>query len=182
MAPPRIGKIRYRPVLVVTWPATIEVTVTPSIIGVRASPLMVGDSPWTVCWYSGRNVIAPNMARPVRKVSAMVSEKFRFLNTCSGRIGSATRSSTTQNPAVAATASTAEADDLGRGPRVLGAAPGGQQDERGRGHGEQHAAEVVDPVADPLGGQVQGGHDVDQGRPADRQVDVEDPAPGEAWW
>ncbi len=105
MAPPSTGKILYRPVLVVTWPATIEVMVTPIIIGVSASPLMVGDSPWTVCWYSGRNVIAPNMARPVRKVSAIVTEKFRFLNTCSGRIGSATRSSTTQNATVAATAS-----------------------------------------------------------------------------
>ena len=30
-----------------------------------------------------------------------------------------------------------EPDDLRRGPRVLGSAPGGQQDERGRGHGEQ---------------------------------------------
>ena len=37
----------------------------------------------------------------------MVSEKFLFRNTCSGRIGSATRSSTTQNAAVAAAASTA---------------------------------------------------------------------------
>ena len=72
----------------------------------------------------------------------------------------------------------AQADDLRRGPGVLGAAPGGQQDECGGGHGEQDAAEVVDPVADPLGGQVQGGDDVDQRRPADRQVDVEDPAPG----
>jgi hypothetical protein len=87
MAPPRTGKILYRPVLVVTCPATIEVTVTPSIIGVSISPLTVGEAPWTVCWYSGRNVSAPNMARPVRKVSAMVTEKFRFLNTCSGRIG-----------------------------------------------------------------------------------------------
>src|ERR1700721_4644031 len=89
IAPPIMGKILYLPVLVVTWPATIEVIVTPIIIGVSASPLIVGDSPWTVCWYSGRNVIAPNIARPVRKVSAIVTEKFLFLNTCSGRIGSA---------------------------------------------------------------------------------------------
>src|ERR1051326_7839586 len=64
MPPPRIGKILYRPVLVVTCPASIEVTVTPTIIGVSISPLTVGDSPWTVCWNSGRKVIAPNMARP----------------------------------------------------------------------------------------------------------------------
>ena len=105
MPPPRMGKILYRPVLVVTCPARIEVIVTPIIIGVSASPLMVGDSPCTVCWYSGRNVSAPNMARPVRKVSAIVTEKFLFRNTCSGRIGSATRISTTQNAAAAATAS-----------------------------------------------------------------------------
>ncbi len=107
MAPPRIGKILYRPVLVVTWPATIEVTVTPSIIGVSISPLMVGDSPWTVCWYSGRNVSAPNMARPVRKVSAIVTEKFLLRKTCSGSIGSAARVSVTQNAIVAATVSRA---------------------------------------------------------------------------
>ena len=71
MAPPRMGNILYRPVLVVTCPATIEVTVTPSIIGVSIRPLTVGDAPCTVCWYSGRNVIAPNMARPVRKVIAI---------------------------------------------------------------------------------------------------------------
>ena len=89
----------------VTWPATIEVIVTPIIIGVSASPLIVGDSPWTVCWYSGRNVIAPNIARPVRKVSAIVTEKFLFLNTCSGRIGSAALVWRNRNPAVAATVS-----------------------------------------------------------------------------
>ena len=105
MAPPSTGKILYRPVLVVTWPATIEVTVTPSIIGVRARPLMVGDSPWTVCWYSGRNVSAPNMARPVRKVSAIVTEKFLLRKTCSGSIGSAALVSVTMNAIVAATVS-----------------------------------------------------------------------------
>ena len=45
MAPPRMGNTLYRPVLVVTWPATIDVTVTPSIIGVSARPLMVGGRP-----------------------------------------------------------------------------------------------------------------------------------------
>ena len=91
MPPPRIGNTLYRPVLVVTCPATIEVTVTPSIIGVSARPLTVGDSPCTVCWNSGRNVIAPNMARPVRKVIAIDREKFRLRKTCSGSIGSAAR-------------------------------------------------------------------------------------------
>ena len=146
IAPPRIGKIRYRPVLVVTWPATIEVMVTPIIIGTSIRPLTVGDAPWTVCWYSGRNVIAPNMARPVRKVRAMVTEKFRFLNTCSGRIGSAALVSASK-PGGGRDGEEGQADDLHRGPGILGAAPGGQQDQRGRGHGEQAAAEVVDLVA-----------------------------------
>jgi hypothetical protein len=41
-------------------------------------------------------------------------------------------------------------------------------------------AEVVDLVADLLGRHVQDGEQVDQGRAAEREVDVEDPAPGEA--
>ena len=72
-----------------------------------------------------------------------------------------------------------EPDDLRRAPRVLRPAPGGQQDERGRGHGEQGPAQVVDLVADLLGRNAQGSEQVDQRRAAQRDVDVEDPAPGE---
>ena len=102
----------YRPVLVVTCPASIEVTVTPTIIGVSISPLTVGDSPWTVCWNSGRKVIAPNMARPVKKVITMASEKFPLRNTCSGSIGSAALVSTRTEPGQGGHGEQGQPDDL----------------------------------------------------------------------
>ena len=179
MAPPSTGKILYRPVLVVTWPDTIEVMVNPTIIGVSIRPLSVGEAPWTVCWYSGRNVIAPNMARPVRKVRAMVTEKFRFLNTCSGRIGSAARVWRYRNPAVAAAVSRARPMICPEPQRYSVPPQVASRISEVAATASRHAAEVVDLVADPVRRHVQGGHQVDQGRAADRDVDVEDPAPGE---
>ena len=90
---------------VVIWPAIIEVIMTPTIMGVSSRPLTVGEAPCTVCWYSGRNVIAPNMASPARKLSPVTSAKFRFRKMCSGRIGSAARDSIMRNRATLTTAS-----------------------------------------------------------------------------
>jgi hypothetical protein len=89
---------------VVIRPAISAVTVEPISSGISISPLSVADRCCTVCWYSGRKVSAPNMARPSRKLIAVTSEKFRLRNTCSGRTGSAARRSTAMNPAVATTA------------------------------------------------------------------------------
>ena len=100
IAAPTIGSTLYRPVFVVTWPEISAVTVEPSIIGISIRPLCVGDRCCTVCWYSGRNVSAPNSARPSRKLIAMATEKLRLRNTLSGRIGSAARASMTRNAAV----------------------------------------------------------------------------------
>ena len=50
MAPPRIGKLLYLRLPRRYLAGHIEVTVTPSIIGVSISPLKVGDAPCTVCW------------------------------------------------------------------------------------------------------------------------------------
>jgi hypothetical protein len=74
----------------------------------------------------------------------------------------------------------AQHHDLHRPPRVLRAAPGGQQDQRGRGHGEDHRAKVVDLVLHLVARHVQGQGEVDEGGAADRHVDIEDPAPGQA--
>jgi len=82
----------------------IEVTITPTIIGVSSRPLTVADAPCTVCWYSGRKVNAPNIARPTRKLSPATSEKFRLRNRRSGSIGSVALASTSRNATVAATA------------------------------------------------------------------------------
>ena len=73
----------------------------------------------------------------------------------------------------------AEAENIRRAPGVLAAAPGGQQDDGGRGHREQGRAQVVDLVLDLVPGYVQGRRQVDQRGPADRHVDVENPAPGQ---
>ena len=84
-------------------------TVTPSIIGISISPLPTADRCCTVCWYSGRNVSAPSIATPSRKLIPVATEKLRFLNTCNGSTGSAARVSMYRNAAVAATATMARA-------------------------------------------------------------------------
>ena len=114
---------------------------------------------------------------PSRRLMAEASEKFRFLNTCSGSIGSAARDSTTKNASERDGADAGQHQDLPGAPRVLGAAPAGQQHDRGREDGDHGRAEVIDLVLDPLARQVQRRPQVDQCRAADRHVDVEDPPP-----
>ena len=46
---PMIGRILYRPVLLVTWPEISDVTVEPSISGISIRPLPVGEACCTVC-------------------------------------------------------------------------------------------------------------------------------------
>src|SRR3954465_5223922 len=48
----------------ITWPDPIDGTSRPSIRGTRRSPEPVGLAPFTVWKKSGRNVIAPNSAKP----------------------------------------------------------------------------------------------------------------------
>ncbi len=70
-----------------------------------------------------------------------------------------------------------QAEDLRRGPVVLVAAPGGDQHERGDADREQHGAEPVDAVLGAVARQVHPGGQDHQGQAAERQVDVERPAP-----
>ena len=84
----------------------------PSIIGSSSRPLLVADAPCTVCWYSGRKLIAPNIAKPSRKPIAETSAKLRLRNSPSDRIGSAARRSTKPNAISDATPSTSQAEDL----------------------------------------------------------------------
>ena len=69
-------------------------------------------------------------------------------------------------------------DDLPGAPRVLAAAPAGHQHDRRRSDRDDCGAQVVDLVLHSPARQVQRGPQVDQRGPADRHVDVEDPAPG----
>ena len=77
----------------------------PLINGSSSNPLLVAEAPCTICWNCGRNVTAPNIASPVRKVSTMAAVKLRLVNSRSGRIGSATRRSTATNAPNASTLS-----------------------------------------------------------------------------
>src|SRR6266511_2110149 len=121
-------------------PTTTEVTSRPAIRGSRSRPLLVAEAPWTVCWYSGRNVTAPKSAKPTTNPIPETRAKLRLVNSFSDRTGSAARRSTTANAA-------------------------------------QASAEPVDAVLGAVLGQVQLGHQDQQGEPAERQVDVEGPAP-----
>ena len=54
VAVPTIGKILYRPHLLISCPVTIEVASRPAIIGSSRSPDTVGLTPLTICMYCGR--------------------------------------------------------------------------------------------------------------------------------
>ena len=71
----------------------------------------------------------------------------------------------------------AEAEDLGRVPRVLAPAPRGDEQDAGQRAGEQRGAGDVDAHLRALERDVQRRDDQAQRGGADRQVDVEDPAP-----
>jgi hypothetical protein len=74
-----------------------------------------------------------------------------------------------------------QAEDDPGVPRVLGAAPGREEQDRGREDGGEQPARVVDPAAGlRRPGQMQSSGDGPEGDDPDRQVDEEDPAPEEA--
>lgn len=122
---PRIGKILYFPVLVVTRPATSETIIMASSIGRSSSPELVADAPWTVCWYSGRKSTAPNITKPAMKPTTDIRLKLRLRKMCSGMIGSAALVSTKTKPTREATPSamssmiTAESQAYSEPPQVV---------------------------------------------------------------
>src|SRR5215468_8239095 len=103
-AVPTIGKIRYRPHLVTSRPQMIEVVSRPAISGSSRSPEMVGLAPLTICSYCGRYAIAPNIANPTTKPTALDAENTRLRNRCNGTTGSAARLSAQTNSPVQTTA------------------------------------------------------------------------------
>ena len=124
-------------------------------------------------------MIAPNIAIPIVKPIAFATLKMRERKSWSGRIGSAARRSCQTKAASRANSHDAEPDDLVRAPVVLGAAPGGEQDQRADTAAEQRGAEVVDAVRPVRRVQMEaGGHDHHRDD-ADGHVHVEDPAPRE---
>src|SRR3954464_4325199 len=75
------------------WPEPIDVVSTPSIIGTSRSPEPVGVAASTVWKYSGRNVTAPNSAKPTISDSTPATENTRSRHSAGGRIGSGARRS-----------------------------------------------------------------------------------------
>src|SRR5438552_2001123 len=70
-----------------------------------------------------------------------------------------------------------EGEDRRRGPPVLVAAPNGDEDQRAGCAHHQCRAPVVDPVLDALEREGEHRRRDDEGHDADRDIDVEDPAP-----
>jgi hypothetical protein len=70
----------------------------PSINGRIRRPETVGLTPFTFCRNRGRNVNAPNIAKPITKPIALAAEKTRTVKRCSGITGSAATRSTNTNP------------------------------------------------------------------------------------
>jgi hypothetical protein len=60
----------------------------------------------TICRYRGRNVIAPNMAKPTTKPTAALAENTRLENRCRGITGSRARRSATAKPTMNITPAT----------------------------------------------------------------------------
>src|SRR5581483_5659716 len=70
-----------------------------------------------------------------------------------------------------------QGERLARAPLERRAAEAREEDDAREPAREQRGAEVVDRVLDPLRPRMEDGRDHEQRKRADRQVDVEDPAP-----
>ncbi len=114
------------------------------------------------------------------KPTALVTSKIRLRNSSSGRIGSAARRSTKGKSDEKHDAARDHRDALRRAPRIRRPAEAREQHDPRQRPGEHGRAEVVDPVRDPLRAAVEDGADDNERGDADRQVDVEDPAPRKA--
>ena len=105
--------------------------------------------------------------------------KIRLRKSSSGRIGSAARCSAKTNKHEQDDAERDQDGDLRRAPLERRAAEAREQHDARQRSGEQRGAEIVDRVLDALGARVEDGGDHEERDRADRQVDVEDPAPRE---
>src|ERR1700761_9779737 len=86
-------------------PLPVEVISIPTTMGSVRSPEVVAETPFTYCIYVGRNVIAPNIAKPTTKDSTQHTVNTGLPNNRIGRIGSGARRSTrTKIPSAAAAA------------------------------------------------------------------------------
>ncbi len=81
---PTIGKVRTFPVRLMMRPEPIEATIIPATIGSIRKPDCVGEAPCTICMYSGRIRIPPNIATPTTTLAAIVTAAARIRNSLGG--------------------------------------------------------------------------------------------------
>ena len=89
----------------------------PSISGKIRKPDAVGLMPFTFCMNKGRNVSAPNMAKPMTKPMALAAVKTRTRKSESGMTGSAAARSA-RTKATARTTPTVAQATLGTDPQA----------------------------------------------------------------
>src|SRR4051812_1968615 len=75
-------------------PARIDVTSVPPICGSICNPDAVGLAPLTVCKNKGTYVTAPNITKPMIRLTTEVIQTEGFTNSRGGRTGSLARCST----------------------------------------------------------------------------------------
>ncbi len=147
--------------------------------GSSSRPDWVGETPRTICRYTGRNTMAPNMAKPMMNPMALATEKIRLRNSRSGRIGSAARPSHHTNSADSTTPATSR-PEISAVPQPTSLTADQAEQQAGHAADHERGAEVVDAVLAPdVLEPVQRAVGDDQRDDAQRDVDEEDPVPGQ---
>lgn len=92
--PPETSQAFHLPVLVMTWPATVDEMNRPPIIGIVMTPDIVGDLPRASWKYCEKNTVPVNIATPTKSEAIEASVMVRLRKSRSGMIGSAALVST----------------------------------------------------------------------------------------
>ena len=174
---PITGKILYRPVREVTWPAMIDATMIPPTSGSMRKPASVGVAPRTICRNCGSSAMPPNIPTPItmpgdaRQAEDAVAEQPQRQQrvVAVGALGQHEQHETDDADDVA--------DDRAGGVPAPLAALLGHDQQRHERHDERERARPVDAVrARDVRDVEHAGHD-DQRDDPDRDVHEEDPAP-----
>lgn len=92
--PPLTSQAFQRPVLVMTWPETVEEMNRPAIIGIVMTPDIVGDLPRASWKYWLKKTVPANIAIPTNSEASEASVMVRLRKRRSGMIGSLALAST----------------------------------------------------------------------------------------
>ncbi len=95
--PPLTSQYFHLPVLVMTWPETVEETNRPAIIGMVMTPDIVGDLSRASWKYWLKKTVPVNIATPTKSEATEDRVMVRLRNSRSGMIGSLALDSTSTN-------------------------------------------------------------------------------------